>query len=103
MSGRISDIEAVEANPAIVYVGSASGGVWKSTNAGTTFIMLKPWGERNADNSVFNLAARAQQHFFSFRDAMVFAAVAVLLAAAGGVAEHHRRRVGPIARWVERA
>jgi len=37
MSGRISDIEAVEANPAIVYVASASGGVWKSTNAGTTF------------------------------------------------------------------
>ncbi len=37
MSGRISDIEAVEANPAIVYVAAASGGVWKSTNAGTTF------------------------------------------------------------------
>src|SRR5687768_8759685 len=37
MAGRISDIEAVEANPAIVYVGSASGGVWKSTNAGTTW------------------------------------------------------------------
>ena len=37
MAGRISDIEAVEKNPAIVYVGSASGGVWKSTNAGTTW------------------------------------------------------------------
>ncbi len=37
MAGRVSDIEAVEANPAIVYVGSASGGVWKSTNAGTTW------------------------------------------------------------------
>ena len=37
MSGRVSDIEAVEANPAIVYVGSASGGVWKSVNAGTTW------------------------------------------------------------------
>jgi photosystem II stability/assembly factor-like uncharacterized protein len=37
MAGRISDIEAVEANPAIVYVGSASGGVWKSENAGTTW------------------------------------------------------------------
>jgi photosystem II stability/assembly factor-like uncharacterized protein len=37
MSGRISDIEAVEANPAIVYIASASGGVWKSVNAGTTF------------------------------------------------------------------
>jgi hypothetical protein len=37
MAGRISDIEAVEANPAVVYVGSASGGVWKSVNAGTTW------------------------------------------------------------------
>src|SRR5688572_8981209 len=37
MAGRVSDIEAVEANPAIVYVGSASGGVWKSVNAGTTW------------------------------------------------------------------
>jgi hypothetical protein len=34
MAGRVSDIEAVEANPAIVYVGAASGGVWKSVNAG---------------------------------------------------------------------
>lgn len=37
MAGRVTDIEAVEANPAIVYVGAASGGVWKSTNAGTTW------------------------------------------------------------------
>ncbi len=37
MAGRISDIEAVEANPAIVYIGTASGGVWKSENAGTTW------------------------------------------------------------------
>jgi photosystem II stability/assembly factor-like uncharacterized protein len=37
MSGRVSDIEAVEANPAVVYVAAASGGVWKSVNAGTTW------------------------------------------------------------------
>jgi photosystem II stability/assembly factor-like uncharacterized protein len=37
MAGRVTDIEAVDANPAIVYVGAASGGVWKSTNAGTTW------------------------------------------------------------------
>jgi photosystem II stability/assembly factor-like uncharacterized protein len=37
MAGRVSDIEAVEANPAIVYVGAASGGVWRSRNAGTTW------------------------------------------------------------------
>jgi photosystem II stability/assembly factor-like uncharacterized protein len=37
MAGRVTDIEAVESNPAIVYVGAASGGVWKSTNGGTTW------------------------------------------------------------------
>jgi hypothetical protein len=37
MAGRISDIEAVEANPAVVFIASASGGVWKSLNAGTTW------------------------------------------------------------------
>ena len=37
MAGRVADIEAVEANPAVVFVGAASGGVWKSINAGTTW------------------------------------------------------------------
>src|SRR5688572_16532021 len=37
MSGRVSHIEAVESNPAIVFVAAASGGVWKSTNAGATW------------------------------------------------------------------
>jgi photosystem II stability/assembly factor-like uncharacterized protein len=37
MSGRISAIDAVDSNPNIIYVGAASGGVWKSKNAGTTF------------------------------------------------------------------
>jgi photosystem II stability/assembly factor-like uncharacterized protein len=37
MAGRVTDIEAVEANPAVVYVASASGGVWKSVNSGTTW------------------------------------------------------------------
>ena len=37
MAGRVTDIEAVEANPATVFVGAASGGVWKSVNAGTTW------------------------------------------------------------------
>ncbi|MFJ7143192.1 multidrug efflux RND transporter permease [Pseudomonas protegens] len=45
----------------------------RGQSSGMAFIMLKPWGERSAENSVFNLANRAQQHFFSFRDAMVFA------------------------------
>ena len=37
MSGRISDIAVYEANPAIFYVGTAHGGLWKTTNNGTTF------------------------------------------------------------------
>ena len=37
MSGRISDFAVYEANPAIFYVGTAHGGVWKTTNNGTTF------------------------------------------------------------------
>ena len=37
MAGRVTDIAASEANPALVYVASASGGVWKSVNAGTTW------------------------------------------------------------------
>jgi hypothetical protein len=37
MSGRIASIEAVEANPDIIYVGTATGGVWKSENAGLTW------------------------------------------------------------------
>ena len=35
--GRISDVEAVESNPKIIYAGAASGGVWKSENAGITW------------------------------------------------------------------
>src|SRR5262245_19809808 len=37
MSGCISDLAVYEANPSIFYVGTAHGGVWKTTNAGTTF------------------------------------------------------------------
>jgi photosystem II stability/assembly factor-like uncharacterized protein len=37
MSGRISDFAVYEPNPAIFYVGTAHGGVWKTTNNGTTF------------------------------------------------------------------
>jgi len=37
MSGRITSIDAVANNTRILYVGTAGGGIWKSTNAGTTF------------------------------------------------------------------
>ncbi|HCX20404.1 MAG: hypothetical protein CMB80_32150 [Flammeovirgaceae bacterium] len=37
MSGRIIDLEQHPTNDKIIYVGSAGGGVWKSTNGGAAF------------------------------------------------------------------
>ena len=37
MSGRITSIDVVTANPKIIYVGAASGGVWKSENGGSAW------------------------------------------------------------------
>jgi len=37
MSGRIADIEVLTDNPDIIYVGSATGGLWRSNNGGTTW------------------------------------------------------------------
>ena len=37
MSGRVAAIDAVPADPLTIWVGAASGGVWKSADGGTTF------------------------------------------------------------------
>jgi photosystem II stability/assembly factor-like uncharacterized protein len=37
MGGRIDDFAVVESNPSVFYVGTASGGILKTTNGGTTF------------------------------------------------------------------
>jgi photosystem II stability/assembly factor-like uncharacterized protein len=37
MSGRMADVEGIPGDPTTIYVGSASGGVWKTTNGGTTW------------------------------------------------------------------
>ncbi len=37
MSGRIDDIEALVDDPSTIYIGFATGGIWKSTNMGTTW------------------------------------------------------------------
>lgn len=34
MSGRVTSIDVVASNPEIIYVGTASGGIWKSTSGG---------------------------------------------------------------------
>lgn len=47
MSGRIIDLEQHPTNDRIIYVGSAGGGVWKSTNGGAAF---QPIFEENAQS-----------------------------------------------------
>lgn len=37
MSGRVTAIAVVHKQPEIIYIGAASGGVWKSTNGGMSF------------------------------------------------------------------
>jgi photosystem II stability/assembly factor-like uncharacterized protein len=37
MSGRIDDLAAVESNPQVMYLGAATGGVWKTTDGGMTW------------------------------------------------------------------
>lgn len=50
MSGRIAAVDAVQEGQRLtVYVGSASGGVWKSVNGGTTF---KPVFDKQAMQSI---------------------------------------------------
>ena len=55
MSGRITAIDAVVANPDIIYVGAASGGVWKTENGGTT------WSSIFDENPIINIGAIAVQ------------------------------------------
>ncbi len=40
MGGRITDVEGIPGNPSTVYVGTATGGLWKTTNWGITWTPL---------------------------------------------------------------
>ena len=40
MSGRIDDLAVLESNPSIFYVATATGGLWKTVNNGTTWEVL---------------------------------------------------------------
>ncbi|HTK28867.1 MAG TPA: hypothetical protein VL309_04920 [Vicinamibacterales bacterium] len=40
MAGRIDDFAVLESNPAVFYVAAATGGLWKTTNNGTTWEVL---------------------------------------------------------------
>jgi photosystem II stability/assembly factor-like uncharacterized protein len=37
MGGRIDDVAVDESNPSVIYVGYATGGIWKTVNNGTTW------------------------------------------------------------------
>ncbi|MGD2136168.1 MAG: hypothetical protein PVF27_08410, partial [Gemmatimonadales bacterium] len=37
MSGRIAAVDVIEAEPNVIYVGAATGGLWKSVNGGVTW------------------------------------------------------------------
>ena len=49
MSGRVTCIDVVTKNPAIMYVGAASGGIWKSESGGVAW---KPIFEKEAIASI---------------------------------------------------
>jgi photosystem II stability/assembly factor-like uncharacterized protein len=53
MGGRIDDFAVVESNPNTVYVGTASGGVWKTTNNGTTW---EPIFDRESVSTIGDIA-----------------------------------------------
>jgi len=55
MSGRIVAIDAVHANPNIIYLGAASGGVWKTTNGGAS------WTPVFDDQPLINIGSLAIQ------------------------------------------
>lgn len=53
MSGRVTAIDAVHANPDVMYVGTASGGLWKSTSGG---IKWEPMFDKELTASIGALA-----------------------------------------------
>jgi photosystem II stability/assembly factor-like uncharacterized protein len=53
MSGRIDDFAVLESNPSIFYVATATGGLWKTVNQGTTF---QPVFNRESTSSIGDVA-----------------------------------------------
>jgi photosystem II stability/assembly factor-like uncharacterized protein len=53
MGGRIHDVEVDPRDPATIYIGAASGGMWKTTNKGTTWT---PIFEGQPDNTFGDIA-----------------------------------------------
>lgn len=55
MSGRVTAIDALYTNPDLFYIGTASGGVWKTENAGIT------WQSVFDDQPILNIGSVAIQ------------------------------------------
>jgi photosystem II stability/assembly factor-like uncharacterized protein len=55
MSGRVTSIDALYSNPNIIYLGTASGGVWKTENSGAK------WEPIFDDQPILNIGAVAVQ------------------------------------------
>ncbi len=55
MSGRVTSIDAVYTNPNIIYLGTASGGVWKTENSGAK------WEPIFDEQPILNIGAVAVQ------------------------------------------
>ncbi|MBL0055229.1 MAG: hypothetical protein IPP31_03360 [Chitinophagaceae bacterium] len=55
MSGRVTAIDALYTNPDLIYLGTASGGVWKTENAGST------WQPVFDDQPILNIGSVAIQ------------------------------------------
>ena len=53
MGGRTADVEGIPGNPNVVYVATASGGLWKTVNGGVTW---KPIFERQSTISIGDVA-----------------------------------------------
>jgi photosystem II stability/assembly factor-like uncharacterized protein len=53
MGGRATDVEGVPGNPNVVYLATASGGLWKTTNAG---VRWTPLFERQGTISIGDIA-----------------------------------------------
>ncbi len=55
MSGRVTSIDALHSNPDIIYLGTASGGVWKTENGGSNWLPIFD------DQPILNIGAVAIQ------------------------------------------
>jgi photosystem II stability/assembly factor-like uncharacterized protein len=54
--GRIHAIDAVDSDPATFFIGYATGGLWKTTNAGVTFDLVFPTNDNHHTHSIGSIA-----------------------------------------------